>query len=80
MGLYFNYFNPSERFENELNAGLLFSPHDCLYVFLTSPMALGLFSLVMFISFLFGNHSKSHCGACGTPLHLRTSDLLLPLI
>lgn len=73
MGLSFNYFNPSEGFENELNAGLLFFPYGSLYVFLMSTMALGTLSLVMFIPFLFGIHSKSHSGTCGTPSHLTTS-------
>lgn len=39
MGLYFNYFNPLEGFEKELNAGLLFFLYGSLYVFLTSTTA-----------------------------------------
>lgn len=55
MGLSFNYFNPSEGFENELNAGLLFFPYGPLYAFLMSTMALEILSLVMFIPFYLGN-------------------------
>lgn len=73
MGFSFNYFNPSEGFENELNAGLLFFPYGTLYVFLMSTMALEILSLVMFIPFLFGKHFKSHSGTCGTLSHLTTS-------
>lgn len=69
----FNCLNPSERFENKLGAGLLFSPYGSLYVFLTSTMALQILSLVMFISSLFGKYLESHSGTCGTPSHLPSS-------
>lgn len=72
IGLSFHYFNRSEGFENELNAGLLFFPYGSLYVFLMSTMALEILFPVMFIPFLFGKHSKSHSGTCGTPSQLPT--------
>lgn len=73
MGFSFNYFNLSEGFETELNAGLLFLPYGTLYVFLMSTMALETLSLMMFIPFLFWKHSKSHRDTCGTLSHLTTS-------
>ena len=71
-----NYFNHSERFENELNAGLLFFPYGSLYAFLMSTMALEILSSVPCIHFIFGKHSMSNNGTWGAASQL--PPLILP--